>query len=89
MHFLQQAAIAAIPHAESAMLAGAGAILLAFNAWMGGLAWRMSNKLNRVYLAVCGNPDIDGDKGLAGRVHCHDTQIENHEHRLHELERDR
>lgn len=91
MHLLQQiAAQAASSHIEWAvkgLLGVAGTTYLGAQYWSMRKIFRMDEKLTRVHLTVCGNPDIKGDEGMAGDVKCLKEGYAVHEDRLNDHDR--
>lgn len=98
MHLIQAALAAPVPsHAYDIVLGAVGSVLMillgalirVINKMSEGFKQRMDQlaaTLNELYFVVCGNPKVDGDKGLAGKINGHSTVIENHEDRLRDLE---
>ena len=89
MHIMQAAAVALPSHYQwmlDGVVTGAATGYLGVQYWLVRTTLKMDAKLTRVHLAVCGNPEIKGDQGIAGDVECLKEGHANHEQRLHSLE---
>lgn len=67
----EQAAVAAavaFPPYESTVVTVAGLIILGYNYWLARRVGQVWDIVRDTHHALCGNPQVPGDKGIAGRL---------------------
>lgn len=82
-----QAMLAAGPSGLMEWLMGIGATLFTgYQGWQGIMLFRLQRRTDAIYTAIRGNPDIEGDRGLAGRLVTQETKQGEIEERVGTLE---
>jgi hypothetical protein len=88
---LWQTAVAAgsVPYIEwgvKGILGAIGTAYLSLQIWQLRTTLKIYNKVERLYLIVCGDPYVKDDPGVVGDLKAHGVLLVNHEQRLHDIE---